>query len=116
LLSGGADILAASIYGELPTHFAALRHSEVSKYLLQHYYATTRRLPLHDLVEDLTRNGIPNSIASFPPLRAALHRNVLGTGDVVEIIEYLVDRNTELLATKTARYIPRSRDPYPIVS
>jgi ankyrin repeat protein len=35
-----------------------------------------------------------------PPLRAALHRNVLGTDDVVEIIEYLIDQNPEWLPSR----------------
>jgi ankyrin repeat protein len=75
------------------------RHSEVAKYLLQQLYATTRRLPLHEIVEDLTWIGSPYSIDA-PHLRAALRRNVLGTDDVVEIIEYLVDRDPTLLSSR----------------
>jgi ankyrin repeat protein len=72
--------------------------SEVSKYLLQHFYATTRRLPLHELLEDLTWIGSPSTDALL--LRTALDRNVLGTDDVVEIVEYLVGRNPELLSSR----------------
>jgi ankyrin repeat protein len=58
LLSGGADTLAASNYGQLPIHYAVIHEkSDVSKYLFQQLYATTRHLPLHDLVEDLTWIG-----------------------------------------------------------
>jgi hypothetical protein len=71
----------------------------VSKYLLREFYATIRHLPLHELLKDLTRIGDPNS-SDVPPLRAALLRNVLGTDDVVEILEYLVDRDTALLSSR----------------
>jgi ankyrin repeat protein len=106
LLSGGADILAVTLavnnYGDLPIHYAVrYRRSEVSKYLLRKFYATTRRVPLHTLLDDLTWIGDPDS-SSAPPLRFALHRNVLGMEDVVEIIKVLVDRDPALL---------RSRDP-----
>jgi ankyrin repeat protein len=102
LLSGGADILAANIAGRLPIHIAVdTGKSATSKYLLQHFYATTRPLPLHELLEDVTWIGNPKS-EDAPPLRYALDHNVLGTDDVVEIIEYLVDRDPALL---------RSRDP-----
>jgi ankyrin repeat protein len=33
------------------------------------------------------------------PLRLALHLNVLGTDDVVEMVEYMVDRNPALLSS-----------------
>jgi hypothetical protein len=62
----------------------------VTKYLLQQY-ATTRRLPLHELVEDPTWIGDTNS-SDVPPLRSMLQRNVLDTDDVVEIVEFLVER------------------------
>jgi ankyrin repeat protein len=71
----------------------------VSKCLLQQLYATTRRLLLHELLQDLTWIGNPNS-SDCPPLRAALDRNVLGTDDVVEILEYLVERNPELVSSR----------------
>jgi hypothetical protein len=71
----------------------------VSKYLLQHYYATTCLLPLHELVEDLTWIGNPDSI-DVPPLCAALHKNVLDTDDVVEIVDYLIERNPELVYSR----------------
>jgi hypothetical protein len=72
----------------------------VSKYLLQELYATTRRLPLHELVEDLTWIGDPHSIDA-PPLHQALHRwNMLGTDDVVEIVEYLVGQNPAWLCSR----------------
>jgi ankyrin repeat protein len=47
---------------------------------------------------DLTWIGNPN--ITSPPLRLALHRNVLGTDDVVEIIEYLVMRKPALLSSR----------------
>jgi ankyrin repeat protein len=102
LLSSGADILAASNDGRLPVHYAVHQgHSQVSKYLLQQLYATTRRLPLHALLEDLTWIGNPNSsLSTVPPLRAALDRNVLGTNDAVEIIEYLVGQNPALPSSR----------------
>jgi ankyrin repeat protein len=100
LVSGGANILAANNDGELPIHCAVMcRKSEVSKYLLQNFYARTRRLPLHELVEDLTWIGHPNS-SDAPPLRTALHWNVLRTDDVVEILEYLVDQNPALVSSR----------------
>jgi ankyrin repeat protein len=100
LLSGGANILAANNRGKLPIHLAVIQEkSDVSKYLLQQFYATTRRLPLHDLLHDLTWIGDPNG-GSAPPLREALHRrNMFGTDDVVEIVEYLVSRNPALLSS-----------------
>jgi ankyrin repeat protein len=85
LLSSGADLLAANNQGKLPIHRAVYRgNSEVSKCLLQWLYATTRRLPLHVLVEDLTWIGNPYSMDA-PPLRAALQTTVLGTDDVVHV-------------------------------
>jgi ankyrin repeat protein len=101
LLSGGADILAANNDGRLPVHLAVIwRKSEVSKYLLQHYYATTSRLPLHELLKDLTWIGDPNIRVSVPTLFTALRRGVLGTNEVVEILEFLVDRNPELVSAR----------------
>jgi ankyrin repeat protein len=93
LLIGGANILAVNNEGHVPVHRAVRggRSAGVAKCLLQHFYATTRRLPLHELVEDLTWIGNPNR-SDTPPLRAALHRDVLGTDDVVEILEYLLER------------------------
>jgi ankyrin repeat protein len=100
LLSVGANILTVNDDGELPINFAVRRrYSAVSKCLLQHYYATTRRLPLHDLVEDLAWIGNLESRVA-PPLRGALDENALGTDDVVEILEYLVERNPALLRTR----------------
>jgi ankyrin repeat protein len=101
LVSKGANILAANNQGEHPINVLAVSegHSEVAKYLLQQLYATTRRLPLHEVLKDLTWIGDPNS-SDIPPLRAALDRNVLGTDDVVEIVEHLVDRNPALLRSR----------------
>jgi ankyrin repeat protein len=100
LLSGGANILAVNNYGALSIHYAVRRgKSEVAKFLLQHFFAI-RRLPLHELLKDLTWIGDPNIISDTPPLHEALHRNVLGTDDVVEIVEFLVDRNPELLRSR----------------
>jgi ankyrin repeat protein len=97
LLVFGADCRASNTYGQLPIDNAVNReHAEVAKCLLQHFYATTRRLPLHKLLEDLTWIGNPNNV---PPLHEALYRDMLGTDDVVEIIEFLVDRNPELLSS-----------------
>jgi ankyrin repeat protein len=104
LLSAGANILAANNQGRLPIHEAVrFKRSEVAKYLLQQLYATTRRLPLHELVEDLTWIGNPNSIdidIDVSPLHYALDRNVLDTDDVVEIVEFLVSRNPTLLSSR----------------
>jgi ankyrin repeat protein len=100
LLSGGANILAANNGGCLPIHHAvSFLQSEVVKYLLQQLYATTRHLPLHELLEDLTWSGNPNS-SGTPLLLTALHQGVLRTDDVVEIHEYLVDRNPELCSAR----------------
>jgi hypothetical protein len=79
LASGGANILAVNNKGRLHIDQSMdLRMSEVAKYLLQQLYATTRRLPFHDLLEDLTWINDPRSIGA-PPLHAALHRrNMLG--------------------------------------
>jgi ankyrin repeat protein len=100
LLSGGANILAANYKGRRPIPWAAsYRKTIVAKYLLQHLYATTRHLPLHELLEDIKWIGDPNSVG-LPPLRFALHRNVLSTDDVVEIIEFLVDQNPALLSSR----------------
>jgi ankyrin repeat protein len=97
LLSGGANILAASDAGRLPIHHALGEgHSAVSKCLLQQLYATTRRLPLHKLLEDLAWIGHRNC-RHYPPLRYALDHNILGTDNVVEILEYMVGQNPELL-------------------
>jgi ankyrin repeat protein len=101
LLSGGANILAADNDGILPVHFAVRRFgsSAVAKCLLQQMYATTRRLPLHELVEDLTWIDNPDS-SDVPPLRTALDQDVFGTDDVVEILDYLVGRNPALLTSR----------------
>jgi ankyrin repeat protein len=100
LLSGGANVLAANNQGWLPIHYAVREgDSTVAKCLLQHFYATTRRLPIHDLLRDLTWIGDPDG-GSVPPLREALHRYVLGTVDVVEILEDLVDRNHARLSCR----------------
>jgi ankyrin repeat protein len=100
LLSGGANILAANNQGTLPIHFAVReRHSEVAKCLLQHFYSAICDIPLRELLDDLTWIGNPFN-SSAPPLRFALDRNVLGTDDVVEILEYLVGRNPALLSSR----------------
>jgi ankyrin repeat protein len=102
LLSGGADSRAANNNGDLHIH-KAVRHGnqEVSKYLLQHSYATSRRLPLHELLKDLPWIGNPNNdTLDVPPLRDALDRDVLSMDDVVEILEYLVSQNPALLSSR----------------
>jgi ankyrin repeat protein len=111
LLSGGADISAVNNLRELPVHRAMSRgNSAVAKYLLQEFYGTIRRLPLlQELLEDLTFDDYPpypplsddyrEIWEGVPPLRFALDENVLCTDDVVEILEYLVDRNPELLSS-----------------
>jgi ankyrin repeat protein len=100
LLSCGANILAANNNGRLPIHKAMSQgKSAVAKCLLQHFYATTLPLPLHELLKDLTWIGDPNS-SGVPPLRDALNEDVLGMDDVVEILEYLVGRNPELLSSR----------------
>jgi ankyrin repeat protein len=101
LVRSGADMLAVNDYGNLPIHVAVyLQKSAVAKCLLQHFYATIiRRLPLHELLKDLMWTGDHNS-SDVPPLRFALHRNVLGTDDVVEIVEFLVDRNPAMVCSR----------------
>jgi hypothetical protein len=101
LLSGGANILAANNYGKNPIHFAVRQgHSAVSKYLLQMFYATISRLPLHELLKDLTWiDDDPNS-SDAQPIFIALHRSVLVTDDAVEILEFLVSQNAELLSSR----------------
>jgi ankyrin repeat protein len=100
LLAVGANCRAINNMGRLPIDLAArFGDSEVAKYLLQHFFATTRRLPLHALLEDLTWIGDPYS-SDAPPLHYALHWNVLGTDDVAEILEYLVDRNPASLSSR----------------
>jgi ankyrin repeat protein len=99
LVSGGANILAADNHGKDPIHDAVrFGRTEVTKYLLQRFYATICRLPLHKLLEDLTWIGDPNS-SDVPPLRKALNGDVLGTDDVVEILKYLGGQNPELLSS-----------------
>jgi ankyrin repeat protein len=99
LLRGGANSLAANNAGLLPIHNAMrFGRSEVAKCLLQHLYATTLPIRIHELLKDLTWIGDPNS-SDVPPLRDALHRNVLRMDDVVEILEYLVGRNPALLSS-----------------
>jgi ankyrin repeat protein len=100
LLSGGANILATDHDGMPPIHQAVtFGNSEVAKYLLQQFYATTRCLPLHELLKDLTWIGNPFS-SGAPPLRFAIHQNVLSADDVVEILEYLVGQNPALLSSR----------------
>jgi ankyrin repeat protein len=103
LLSGGADIFAANIRGKLPIHYAVIRgNSAVTKCLFQHFYQYSTIcgwLPLHELLEDLTWIVNPYS-SGVPLLREALDENLLGTDDVVEILEYLVERNPELLSSR----------------
>jgi ankyrin repeat protein len=100
LRGGGADILAANNGGKMPIHNAVdYGKSAVAKYLLQEFYATTRRLPLHELLEDLTWSYNAGITSGAPPFRYALDANVLGTDDVVDILEFLVDRNPELLSS-----------------
>jgi ankyrin repeat protein len=99
LLSGGANILAANNEGELPFHSAVrFRRPEVAKYMLQQLYATTHHLPLHELLKDLTWIG--TNILDVPPLCAVLRQNMLGTDDVVEIFEYLGDRDPTWLSSR----------------
>jgi ankyrin repeat protein len=100
LLAVGADCRATNNNGRLPLHIVmSYGHSEGAKHLLQHFYATTRRLPLHELLQDLTWIGNLNS-SDAPPLRTAIYRYMLGTNDVVEILEYLVGRNPALLTSR----------------
>jgi ankyrin repeat protein len=101
LMSGGADILAVNNRELLSIHYAVSQgNSAVSKCLLQHTYATTRRIPLHELVEDLTGISGDPHCRDVPPLSTAIDENLLGTDDVVEILEYLVDENPELLTSR----------------
>jgi hypothetical protein len=100
LLAVGADILAVNNDGLLPID-AAVRegNSEVAKCLLQHFYGTISCLPLHELLKGLLWIGVPNT-NDVPQLRLALDRNVLVTDDVVEILEYLVDRNPAWISAR----------------
>jgi ankyrin repeat protein len=101
LLSRGANILATNEAGHLPIHYALSEgHSAVSKCLLQQLYATTRRLPLHELFEDLTWIVNPGVNDVLPPLRYALDQDVLDTDNVVEILEYVVGQNAEMLKSR----------------
>jgi hypothetical protein len=102
LVSGDADILAANddrMKRLLIQQAAHWRKSAVSKYLLQHFYATICGPPLHKLLKDPTWIGCPY-VSDTPPLRAALHQNVLGMDDVVEMIEYLVDHNPDFFSSR----------------
>jgi ankyrin repeat protein len=101
LVIGGANILTANNDGHLPIDHAVSRgNSAVAKYLLQHSYATTSRFPLYKLLEDVAWINGPNSpTGDVPPLFLALHLNVLGTDDVVEIVEFLVDRDPTSLVS-----------------
>jgi ankyrin repeat protein len=100
LVAAGADSRVANNDGRLPIHVAMSQgNSAVAKCLLQHFYATTRHLPLHDLLKDLTWIGDPNS-SDAPPLCATLHKHTLRMDDVVEMVEYLVDPNPELLSSR----------------
>jgi ankyrin repeat protein len=100
LMSRGADILAADNQELLPIHLAVAKgKSTVAKYILQEFYATMRPLPLHELLKDLT--WIPNPNSDIPHiLRFALARNVLGTDDVVDILDYLVGQNPAWLCSR----------------
>jgi ankyrin repeat protein len=102
ILAARADCRVANNDGQLPIQCAvSFRNSKVSKHLLQKLYATIRRLPLHELLKYLTRIGNPNINVGVPPLRAALHQDVLRTYNVVDIVEYLlVGRNPELLSSR----------------
>jgi ankyrin repeat protein len=100
-LSGGANLLTANNYGQRHIDKATRRggNSEVVKCLLGHFYSTICGVPpLHELLEDLTCNT--DVVAGFPPLRLALLCNVLDTDHVVEIVEYLVGRDPELLSAR----------------
>jgi ankyrin repeat protein len=60
-----------------------------------------RHLPLHELLKDLTWLPNPNShILDVQPLRYALYHNLLGTDDVVEIVEFLVSRNPAFFSSR----------------
>jgi hypothetical protein len=64
-------------------------HSAVRKSLLEAFDMTRCPLILHELLKYLTWIGSTYS-SDAPPLRDAFHHNVLGTDDVVEILEYLL--------------------------
>jgi hypothetical protein len=62
-------------------------------------WSTTRRLPLRELLEDLTWISDPKS-SDVPPLLHALHRNILGKDYDLEILEYLVGKSLALISSR----------------
>jgi hypothetical protein len=51
-------------------------------------------------LDDLTWIGNPDRTSDVPPIHDARDENVFGTDDVVEIIEYLIERNPELFSSR----------------
>jgi ankyrin repeat protein len=99
LLAAGVDICAINNNGILPIHQALImRNSEMVKCLLEHFYVTIRRLPLHALLDDLTWMKNHTFSVGLPPVRIALHTDVLRTDHVVEMVEYLIEQNPALLS------------------
>jgi ankyrin repeat protein len=107
LLEKGADIHPANSKGFLPIDFAlTVENAAMVKCLLQHHYSNLcdgeGRLPLHAFLTDATNGG--NLV---PPLRAVIRQNVLGTNDLLEIIEFLVNQNRELVSARDrCGYVP----------
>jgi hypothetical protein len=56
--------------------------------------------PSAELSIDLTGIGNPSIRVVVPPLCTALHHDVLGTDDVVEIVDFLVGHNPTLLSSR----------------
>jgi ankyrin repeat protein len=57
----------------------------------------------HNFTTDVNMNRLLHGrvpALHVPPLHSVLHQNVLGTDDVVEIIEYLADRNPDFLRSR----------------
>jgi ankyrin repeat protein len=73
LLNGGVDILAYDNQGDLPIHVAVGQgNTEASKYLLQHFYATTSRLPLHQFTLFALAAAADLVVSVFPDSNGAL--------------------------------------------
>jgi hypothetical protein len=98
LLSGGANILAVNNAGRPPIH-KTMRGEEQTEKWLSIYFSSCTQQPVVSLstklVEDLTWIGDPYN-RDVPPLRFALHEDVLGTDDVVATLLRARDQDGSL--------------------